>query len=225
MLQNTLTTMTFLAAVGLAGPVHALTNPYTESFADGASGWTTGTNPNEIVASGGADGGAYFSTVASTAASGFGSVQVLFRCETAACSDGAFFGDWRDDVAVLSWYFRHDADVALQAYARIAAPTNNPGASAVVTTLVQPGTWTRIDLAIDPLNPEFISFSGQSFDAVFDDVGRVQLGISIPAGYVGTNLRFDLDTVSLSPVPEPQTYALFGIGIALLAAAAKRRGG
>lgn len=222
MSHKLLTTLVFLASTSLAGQALAITNPYTESFSDGASGWTSGTNPNQIVASGGADGGAYFSTVASPTASGFGAVTVLFRCESGACSDGAFLGDWRDEI-VLSWYFRHDADVALQAYARIAAPSNNPGASAVVSTLVQPNTWTRIDLAIEATNPAFISFSNSNFDGVFDDVGRVQLGISLPTGFSGSNLHFDVDAVSLSPVPEPQTYALLGAGMALLAAVSRRR--
>lgn len=224
MLNKLLSIGALCLAAGIGGQAHAVTSPYTETFEDGASGWTTGTNPGSIVVSGGVGGGAYLSTTANTAASGFGSVQVLFRCENAACSDAAFQGDWRADVGVLSWYFRHDATVALQAYARIAAPSNNPGASAVVSTLVQPNTWTRIDLAINASNPEFISFSGQSFDAVFDDVGRVQLGISIPTGYSANGLHFDVDQVSLlAPVPEPETYALMGLGFGVITWVARRR--
>jgi len=222
MYRHLFTSLALIATMSFAGQAAALTTPYTETFTDGLSGWTTGSNPNQIVANGGADGGAYLSTTASPTASAFGSVAVLFRCESAACSDGAFQGDWRDDL-VLSWYFRHDADIALQAYARIAAPSNNPGASAIVSTWVEPNTWTRIDLVIDPSNPAFTSFSGQSFDAVFDEVGRVQLGISLPAGFSGSNLRFDLDGVSISTVPEPETYALMGAGLLLMGAASRRQ--
>jgi len=222
MYRHLFTSLALIATMSFAGQAAALTTPYTETFTDGLSGWTTGSNPNQIVANGGADGGAYLSTTASPTASAFGSVAVLFRCESAACSDGAFQGDWRDDL-VFSWYFRHDADIALQAYARIAAPSNNPGASAIVSTWVEPNTWTRIDLVIDPSNPAFTSFSGQSFDAVFDEVGRVQLGISLPAGFSGSNLRFDLDGVSISTVPEPETYALMGAGLLLMGAASRRQ--
>jgi len=222
MYRHLFTSLALIANMSFAGQAAALTTPYTETFTDGLSGWTTGSNPNQIVANGGVDGGAYLSTTASPTASAFGSVAVLFRCESAACSDGAFQGDWRDDL-VFSWYFRHDADIALQAYARIAAPSNNPGASAIVSTWVEPNTWTRIDLVIDPSNPAFTSFSGQSFDAVFDEVGRVQLGISLPAGFSGSNLRFDLDGVSISTVPEPETYALMGAGLLLMGAASRRQ--
>ena len=222
MYRHLFTSLALIATMSFAGQAAALTTPYTETFTDGLSGWTTGSNPNQIVASGGGDGGAYLSTTASPTASAFGSVSVLFRCESAACSDGAFQGDWRDDL-VFSWYFRHDADISLQAYARIAAPSNNPGASAIVSTWVEPNTWTRIDLVIDQSNPAFTSFSGQSFDAVFDEVGRVQLGISLPAGFSGSNLRFDLDGVSISTVPEPETYALMGAGLLLMGAASRRQ--
>ncbi len=227
MYRNLFTTLAMIATLGFAGQAAALTTPYTETFADGISGWTTGNNPNQIIATGGAlDDGAYLSTTASPSASSFGAVSILFRCETTACSDAAFRGDWRGTDAgdiLLSWYFRHDADVALQAYARIAAPTNNPGASAIVSTWVQPNTWTRIDLLIEPTNPAFTSFSGQSFDAVFDDIGRVQLGISLPAGFSGSNLKFDLDSASLAVVPEPETYAMFAVGLALLSIAGRRQ--
>ncbi|MBF4992099.1 PEP-CTERM sorting domain-containing protein [Methylophilus sp. QUAN] len=222
MYRHLFATLAFIATMGFTGQAAALTTPYTETFIDGLSGWTTGANPNQIVASGGADGGSYLSTTASPTASAFGAVSVLFRCESAACSDGAFQGDWRDDL-VLSWYFRHDADIALQAYARIAAPSNNPGASAIVSTWVQPNTWTRIDLVIDPSNPAFTSFSGQSFDAVFDEVGRVQLGISLPAGFSGSNLHFDLDSVSISTVPEPESYALMAAGLLLMGVVSRRK--
>lgn len=222
MYRHLFATLAFISTLGFTGHAAAVTAPYTETFSDGLSGWTTGTNPNAIVSSGGADGGAYLSTIASPTASGFGAVSVLFRCESGSCSEGAFQGDWRDDL-VLSWYFRHDADVALQAYARIAAPNNNPGASAIVSTWVQPNTWTRIDLLIDPSNTAFTSFSGQSFDAVFDEVGRVQLGLSLPAGFTGTNLRFDLDAVSISAVPEPDTYALIGAGLLLIGVLSRRK--
>lgn len=227
MYRNLIASLAFLTSLGFAGQAAALTTPYTETFSDGISGWATGTNPNQIVTSGGAlDNGAYLSTTASPSASGFGAVAVLFRCENAACSDGAFQGDWRGSDAgdvLLSWYFRHNADVALQAYARIAAPTNNPGASAVVSTWVQPNTWTRIDLLIDPSNPAFISYSGQSFDAVFDEIGRVQLGISLPTGFSASNLKFDLDSASIAVVPEPETYALFAAGLVLLSIAGRRQ--
>ena len=215
---------TILAAAGLLTvEVHAATVPFTETFSNGIAGWSVGGGlAPDLVASGGADGGAYLSRVADISASGFGNVQILFRCES-GCSDDAFAGDWRDTVGTLSWYFRHDAAEPLQAYARIATPANNPGASAVVTTLVQPDTWTLIELAIDADNPEFISFSGRGFDAVFSNVGRLQIGIGIPTGFAATGVRFDIDQVSLAPVPlPPAAWALFG-GMAMLARVRRRR--
>ncbi|MGE3773013.1 MAG: VPLPA-CTERM sorting domain-containing protein [Gammaproteobacteria bacterium] len=223
MLKKILAGLAVGFAVGSSG-AHALTVSYTENFDDGLSGWATGSNPGTVFTSGGVDDGAYLSTFANVTPVGFGTVQVLFRCESSACSDGAFQGDWRGTVGTLSWYFRHNADIALQAYARIAAPSNNPGASGVVTTLVQPNTWTRVDLGIVADNPELISFSGQSFDAVFDEVGRVQLGISFPTGYNATNLTFDIDQVSLvAPVPLPAAAWLFAPAVAGLGVVRRRR--
>jgi len=146
----------------------------------------------------------------------------VFRCESVTCNDGAFRGDWRDDIT-LNWQSRHDADVPLQAYARIAAPANNPGASTVLSTFVQPDTWTGVDLVITPDNPALISFSGQSLDAVFDDVGRLQIGISLRTDLTGGAVKFDIDAVSLAPIPEPQTYALFAAGLVLVGASVVRK--
>ncbi|MGP1717305.1 MAG: PEP-CTERM sorting domain-containing protein [Methylophilus sp.] len=228
MYHHFMAALAFIATMAFAGQAAALTTPYTETFSDGISGWSTGPNgtistPLQVIGTGGADGGAYLSTVATPVASTMGAVSILFRCESAACSDGGFQGDWRGGDLVLSWYFRHDADVALEAYARIAAPSNNPGASAQISTVVLPNTWTRIDLVIDPSNPAFISYSGQSFDNVFDEVGRIQLGLSIPGGFTGSNIKFDLDSVSITAVPEPETYALFAAGLALLSIAGRRQ--
>lgn len=224
MLKKVLTGLAVSFAIGSSG-AHALTVPYTESFDDGLSGWTTGSNPNAVFTSGGVDDGAYLSTVANVTPGGFGA-QVLFRCESTACSDGAFQGDWRGTVGTLSWYFRHNADIALQAYARVVGAASNAlGASGIVTTLVQPNEWTRVDLEIFADNPEFTSFSSSSFEGIFGDVGRVQLGISVPAGFTATGLSFDIDQVSLAaPVPLPAAAWLFAPAVAGLGLMRRRLG-
>lgn len=219
-------TLVSLAVASLAATnAFALTVPYQEDFTDGLSGWTGGTGVTlNLISSGGSDGGAYLSRSADIAPSGFGNVQVLFRCEAASCSDGNFSGAWLNNVGALGWYFRHNADVALQAYARLAPQANFPGASATISTLVQPNTWTLIELDITPGNPDWTSFSGQSFESVFASISRLQLGITIPTGFTGTGITFDLDQASVTaPVPLPAAGWALVSGTAALVGTVRRR--
>ena len=56
-------------------------------------------------------------------------------------------------------------------------------------------------------------------------VGNLQIGTSAPVGLRDDNVAyaFDIDQVSLNPIPEPGTALLFGLGLAGLAAAGRRR--
>jgi hypothetical protein len=207
-------------------PSHAgaATLPFTEGFSANASGWLdNASGALTHSASGGQDGAGFVSTQFNFLGSTAGSQgPVLFR-GNASASGGAFTGNWlTDGVATLSAWVRHDADIPINSFARFAAPAGFPGAIAAVFTPVAPGSnWTRISVQINPSNPQFVSFEGSDFNAIFASIGRVQIGASIPAALAGVDrvVHFDLDSVSIAgAVPEPSALAVLGLVIGGLAA-------
>lgn len=208
------------ALLGLAShSASALSVPFTETFAGGASGWlnSSSTAP-ATVASGGADGGGYISLTTDVADTiGFGG-QTLFRCnDNANCSGDAFVGNWEANVATFSFAIRHDADVALEFFTRIATPFNFPAWAVESNTVVQPDTWTVVSFAIDPSNPLLTAEFG-TFAQTFANVGNFQIGVSVPSGFTASGVTFDLDTVAIAPAPVPLPgAALFAVtGLASL---------
>ena len=224
-----------LAALGallfFATPARAATIPFSEEFAAGDSGWRANNNaPGSLTwsASGGADGGGYVATsfnfVSSTAG---GQGPVLFR-GPASASGGAFVGNWlTEGVLEFSFFARTDSAVPLNFFARFVNPAGFPGAVAVNFTpvaVLPAGAWTQLVFAIDPSNPQFVSFEGSSFAAVFGSIGTVQIGVGIPTPLAGVDqaVSFAIDGVSIRGVPEPSAAALSVLSLALAALAARR---
>jgi hypothetical protein len=206
-----------------AADVWAASLPFTENFASDASGWLDNASGSlTYSAAGGQEGGGYVSTefnfVGSTAG---GQGPVLFR-GNASASGGAFVGNWLGDgVALLTAWVRHDASVPLNYFARFAAPAGFPGAIAIdfspISASTGPDGWTEVQFAIAP-GPHFVSFEGSDFTTVFSSVGRVQIGVSIPAGLAGVDqvVHFDLDSVAITP--EPAALGLFALALGALLA-------
>jgi hypothetical protein len=224
-------TLTMTAALAsLANHSLAASVPFVEGFDTGTSGWLDNASSSlSFVASGGQDGGYVATQFNFVGSSAGGQGPVLFR-GNATASGGAFTGNWIiDGVGTLSAWVRHDADVPLTYFARFATPAGFPGAIAIdftpVASSAGPDGWTRIDFAIDPASTQFVSFEGSDFASVFSSVGRVQIGVSIPAALAGVDrvVRFDLDTVGIAAAaPEPASCAAL---LALLGALALRRAG
>jgi hypothetical protein len=212
-----------------AAQADAASVPFTERFDSTNSGWTDNASTSlTFTGSGGqADGGGYVSTTfnfVGQVAGGQG--PVLFRATngTPGASGNAFVGNWlTEGVTELTAWVRHDSDVPLNYFARFAAPTGFPGAVAVqfapVLASSGPDGWTQIQFAIFPGNPQFVSFEGSDFTTVFGNVGRVQIGVSIPAGLAGVDrvIHFELDSVTITPEP-----ALLGLVLVVGAALAAR---
>ena len=219
---------TVLLVAGIAAAATADVQPFTETFED-AAGWIAGDfGPLNEVASGAADGSSYVSTDRSFENTDPGSFDVLFRGEPSTLpgivpepSGGAFQGDYiASGIDTLRFDFRHNGVAPVTAFVRFSPPARFPGAIAVEFAPVLPNQWQTIELDISALSPNFVSFSGASYQAIFNDIGLVQIGVDSTnlAGLPGT-FTFDLDNVEI--VPAPSAAGVLGLG--LLAAARRRR--
>jgi len=196
----------------------ATTVPYLESFDSSASNWhnSGGAADATFFAAGGADGGGYISQSLSPVGLNPGDTPVLIRGQSSFNSSGNnFFGNWiTDGVTEFHAYVRHNAPSPVNFFARF-AHNPAPGAVGLDFVPVQPNTWTEINISISPASPQFLSFEGADFANVFNDIQRVQLGISVPAGLAPTaQYSFDFDRIRI--VPEPGSLALILLGGAML---------
>jgi hypothetical protein len=220
-------------AMGWSVALHAgaATLPFTEEFSTGDSEWRNPASAAPVhVSSGGRDGGGFIRVAFDFEGTSADQSRVVFRGGTSGgpASGGAFVGDWIDEgVGSLTAWVRHDAAEPITFFARFAAPANFPGATAVAFAPVAPGPdWTQLFFAIDPTNPQFVSFEGSDFDTVFSDIGIVQIGLSVPAALAGQDqeVSFDLDTVGIAPVvPEPALSPLLLLALAALRTRRPRR--
>jgi len=205
--------------------VQAVTT-FTETFDNNNSNWgNTASEPALWVESGGADGGGYISSTRSFAEIEAGS-SITFRGhdefflpDKAGASDGAFIGNWvAHEVALFSASVRHNAPTPVTFGARFSSPFNFPGGLGYVFKPVMPNTWTTLEFGINPNNPAFVSFEGQSFEAVFSNVGHIQILTSVPDGFENNPapITFDLDNPGITVIPEPSSSLLLIGGSALL---------
>src|SRR5262245_57648803 len=200
----------------VCGTAAATTVPFTESFSSDAAGWRDA--PNAALAdwfpTDGADGGGYISETFSFANSAAGDTPVLLRAHAGA-SGNNFFGNWlTDGVTEYRMSVRNNAQAPVNFFTRFVSPAGFPGAVAVEFAPVLPGTWTEIVIPIDPANPQFISFETSDFNTIFSNIGRIQVGVQVPAALAGNpnSFSFDLDRVQI--VPEPATVLLMlGLGV------------
>jgi len=193
--------------------------PFTEEFTTDGANWRD--NANAAVSwsgSGGPDDSAHVSAGFNFVASEANATPVILRGQNNFGSSGnAFVGDWiADGVTSFAITVRHDANVPLNFFARFASPAAFPGAVAVNFTPVLPNTWTTLTFAIDGSNPQFINFEGSDFAGVFSNIGRVQVGVSVPASLAGVDapFTFGLDRVGVVPAPSTALLGLLGLGLA-----------
>lgn len=217
----------FLVFLGWLGNLQAVSVlPFTESFEVNSSGWVYGTSTAPIWAtSGGAVGSAYISGSASVIGTGFGTI--VFRANDANNASGdAFVGNWLSaGVTAFSAYVRHNADVALNFYARFDAGAGRAGSS--VNFLVSPNSWTLLQLPIVNEITSFQSYGAAgtgltAFNTIFGGIQNVQIALSADTANAGKSVTVDLDGVSM--VPEPAASALLvAAGAALLVSQRFRR--
>ena len=191
------------------------TAPYTENFATDVANW--GDNPGNLltyVPSGGPDGSSY----ASTTQSGFGMAEgtriTLFRGQNNFNSrNHAFEGDWlTSGIVEFSHYVRHTAPIALPFWVRFATPNNFPGVGGDLFTVVQPNTWTKLTYTISAsqINQTLFPEGPPSFfGSTFMNIGRIQIGYTMPAGFSTdpNSYTFGIDQPSIA-TPEPASWLL-----------------
>lgn len=195
----------------------ATTVPFTESFSTDAAGWRDAPNagPADWFPVGGADGGGYIGETFSFANNVAGDTPVLLRAHAGASGDN-FFGNWlADGVTEFRMSVRTHAPVPVNFFARFVSPAGFPGAVAVEFAPVVPGAWTEIVIPIDPTNPQFISFETSDFNTIFSNIGRIQVGVQVPAALAGNPNSFFFDVDEVRIVPEPASVMLL-LGLGLL---------
>lgn len=199
------------------------TVPYTENFTLNAANWadSTGQALATFVPSGGPDGSSYISTTFNTAGSVDDDGVIVFRGQDEfASSNHAFEGNWlAGGINHFSAYVLNTAPVPVQFFARFSTASNFPGVAADNGTIAQPNTWTLLSFDINPsqINATLFPEGPPSFyNSVFNNLGHVQIGFDVPAGYGGANqtITFGLDKVSIN-TPEP-TSCVLALGFAAL---------
>jgi len=221
-----------LTVLTLAATASASVEPYTETFADGNANWGTGGDwevfePLDWQGSGGPDSGAHV-----TAPKNFvdfepgGFPLTIFRGQdNFNSSDGAFEGDWISaGVTEFSFWVRHDADIALDYFARFTPiGSNSPSMNVIFSEAVQPNTWTKLSVEIDSNNDDLIPGGPPgTYEAVFGNLGKMQIGADVGQLAGDDQLyHFDLALVSIS-LPAPGAMALFGL-VAALGGSRRRR--
>lgn len=206
-----------------ATSISATTVPFTEDFTASNANWLNHNSTSFLthVSSGGPDGGAYASGTFTFEETVTGDTPVILRARgDYDSSDDNFVGDWLDDgVYRLKAFVRHDAPVPLTYFFRAAGPVNFPGAVGINFVPVFPNEWTELSFVITADNPQFVSFEDSDFETVFSSIGHVQFGVSVPESLAEntSTYTFDIDQVSLEPVPEPAAIVLAAVLSALVA--------
>ena len=190
--------------------------PFTEEFVSDAANWreATGTMALSWAMSGGPDDSSHAFGAFNFVDSVEGDTPAMFRAQDEyGSSGGAFEGDWiADGVTEFSAMVMHNAGMPLSFFTRFASPDNFPGAIAIEFAPVPSGQWSLLSFAIDPDNPQFVSFEGSDFETVFSRIGHLQIGVSVPEALEGFDQEFTFRIDNPTVVPEPATLALLGIG-------------
>lgn len=204
-LWSALASVSIVAAVSTAS---AGIVGFVEDFPTGDANWrgSTDATPLEWTAAGGPLDAAYVTSVfnlSGTSAGGF-PATVIRASASQDASDGAYVGNWlAAGVDGVSFRFRHDLSEAIQLSLRVAPATNFPGGSAFSFTPIAAGEWTDVFFDLSASSPQWVSFSGTSYEAVMSSIANIQIGFLVPEALAGQDVtgRFDMTGFSIVPAP------------------------
>lgn len=146
--------------------------------------------------------------------------MVLFRAQDGFNSSGNIFtNNWvTGNITEVTAYVRHNASASLPFFLRFTPPAGTPGVNFENATLSPASVgnaWTKLTFVISASSPDFTPEGPPSlFGTVMSDIGRMQIGFSVPAGF-GTDpgtYNYDLDLVTATP--EPASWLLLATGAA-----------
>lgn len=221
-------TGSILAVSFLAASSQASINGFVEDFGADAANWRNfnGSAVLEWVATGGPDGSAYASSLfnlGGTSPGGF--PPTVIRAQSSfGSSNGEYVGNWiAAGVTGVSFDIRHNLSEAVTLTGRFATPANTPGASTVSQTVIAPNQWTTITFDLTEGSPDIISLGGGTYNAIFSNIGNIQIGFNVPASLAGQNIdaRFDIDNFAI--VPAPGTGAGLAMAFGAFGLASRRR--
>jgi hypothetical protein len=214
--------LTVFGTLVAAIPAAAVVNPYTETFAAAAAGWSkdsAGTTPADWFATAGPADGPYIDGEINFTNFAANTTPIAIHGGPTA-SGGAFVGNWLDaGVEQFTAFVKHDAALPLSFFVRF-APFGGPGAVGLSFVPVQPGVWTPLTIDIAPDSPAII-LEGVSFEQAFGNVARVQVGVLTPLALANQDVTVTIGLAQPAVTPEPAALALLAVGA--VCAGRKRR--
>jgi len=214
-----------LAIVGTALSASASVTPFTETFSNDPSDWTS-SNRGALswFSTGALDGSSYVSGSADLNTAGpFGLTLLRGEADDMA-SGGAFVGNYlTSGITTIEFDIRHNAGIDLDIAIRLASPTNMQGIAVQTGYLVASGEWTHVSFDLSFGNP-LLSLEGPPSLAFYEQsmssIGNLQVSTIRPDGLQTPLVAdFDLDNVQITPTPG--SAALLGLG--MLGATRRRR--
>jgi len=207
---------TVLAVTALNG-VASAQNGFIEQFDSDAANWRNfnGSATLAWISTGGPDNSGFARSsynLSGTTVGGFPPTVIRAHASYPS-SNGGYTGNWiADGATIFQFDIRHNLAEAISMTGRFATPTNNPGASAVSSTVIQPNVWTTVTFNLAEGSPDIISLGGGTYASIFGNLGNIQLGFNVPVSLAGTNFdaTFDIDNVRV--LPAPGALALLGMG-------------
>lgn len=202
-----------LASLLCCGPASALTLGMTDTFQDGSTeGWSSGAanpNPPFVVTSGGPAGaGDMFLQLIATGSPGAGGKLVAF-------SGVQWAGDYlASGVTAIAMDLNNRGATDLSLRLWVAAPD----VMSQQPVLLKAGSgWTHV---LFQLTPDALTGAAA---LALSNVSQLRLFHGTDAFFPGQNIATQLGMDNVSAVPEPQTWALLGAGLALIAGLRMRR--